>query len=341
MPSKKKSPPGKTAAAPEAELPGEAVDTGSQVPIVVAIGASAGGLEALEHFFAVMPHDCGLSYVVIMHLLPEGPALLPALLRRYTPMEVVAIEDEMPIVANTVYVLSGGWDLTLDGGRLQLRELAVSPKPHHPIDRFFNSLALELAERAVAVVLSGSGTDGSEGVKKVRATGGIVLVQDPESATSPGMPRSAIDTGAADFVLAADQLPEKIAEIARGTCTLSPRACRTTTLDEELQTICTIVKARTGNDFSSYKVNTVLRRIERRMSVHDTGGIGKYIVLLRDNPLEAQALSQDILIGVTSFFRDPGRRSCRVCSRTETPTTRSAFGTPAAPQARKSTRWPS
>jgi two-component system, chemotaxis family, CheB/CheR fusion protein len=305
MPSKKKSPPGKTAAAPEAELPGEAVDTGSQVPIVVAIGASAGGLEALEHFFAVMPHDCGLSYVVIMHLLPEGPALLPALLRRYTPMEVVAIEDEMPIVANTVYVLSGGWDLTLDGGRLQLRELAVSPKPHHPIDRFFNSLALELAERAVAVVLSGSGTDGSEGVKKVRATGGIVLVQDPESATSPGMPRSAIDTGAADFVLAADQLPEKIAEIARGTCTLSPRACRTTTLDEELQTICTIVKARTGNDFSSYKVNTVLRRIERRMSVHDTGGIGKYIVLLRDNPLEAQALSQDILIGVTSFFRDP------------------------------------
>jgi len=305
MPPKRNLSSGKNGTVPETEPAIEMKGTTSAVPMVVGIGASAGGLEALEHFFAVMPHDCGLSYVVIMHLLPEGPALLPALLRRYTPMEVVAVEEEMPLAANTVYVLSGGWDLTLAGGRFKLEERAVSPRPHHPVDRFFNSMALELAERAVAVVLSGSGTDGAEGVKKVREAGGIVLVQDPESATSTGMPRSAIDTGATDFVLSADQLPEKIAEIARGTCTLSPRACHTTTLDEELQTICTIVKARTGNDFSSYKVNTVLRRIERRMSVHDTGGIGKYIALLRENPLEAQALSQDILIGVTSFFRDP------------------------------------
>jgi len=305
MPPKRKSSSGKNRPVPATEPALETKGAGSEVPMVVAIGASAGGLEALEHFFAVMPHDCGLSYVVIMHLLPEGPALLPALLRRYTPMEVVAVEEETPLAANTVYVLSGGFDLFLDGGRLKLEERAVSPGPHHPVDRFFNSMALELAERAVAVVLSGSGTDGAAGVRRVREAGGVVLVQDPESATSPGMPRSALETGAADFVLSAEELPEKIAEIARGTCTLSPRACRTTTLDEELQTIFTIVKAKTGNDFSSYKANTVLRRIERRMSVHDTGGIGKYIALLRDNPLEAQALSQDILIGVTSFFRDP------------------------------------
>jgi PAS domain S-box-containing protein len=272
------------------------------IPLVVGIGASAGGLEALEHFFAVMPPDCGLSYVVLMHILPEGPALLPALLRRYTPMAVVTVVEGMPLAANTVHVLPGGWDLTLDDGRFKLTTAAP---PHHPIDRFFASLARELTERAVAVVLSGAGTDGAAGVQKIREAGGLVLVQDPESALSPGMPRSAIATGAADFVLTADQLPEKIAEIARGTCALPPRTCRTNTLDEELQTICSIVSAVTSRDFSSYKANTVLRRIERRMAVHETGGFGKYIALLREDPLEAKALCQDILIGVTSFFRDP------------------------------------
>ena len=305
MPPKKNSSSGKSSRAPAAEPAIEAGEAASPVPIAVGIGASAGGLEALEHFFVVMPPDCGVSYVVIMHLPPEGPELLPTLLRRYTPMEVMTAEEGMPLSPNTVYVLPPGWDLALDGGRFKLEEHAQPLRPHHPVDRFFGSLALELAERAVAVVLSGSGTDGAEGVKRVREAGGIVLVQDPESATSPGMPKNTIATGAADFVLTADQLPEKIAEIARGTCALPPRTCRTTTLDEKLQTIFTIVKARTGHDFSSYKANTVLRRIERRMAVNDTGGIGKYIALLRENPQEAQALCQDILIGVTSFFRDP------------------------------------
>jgi len=305
MSSKEKSSETKSGLTSAVKPVSEAGEAAIRVSVVVGIGASAGGLEALEHFFAVMPHDCGLSYVVIMHILPEGPALLPGLLRRYTPMEVVTVEEGMQLSANTVYVLPGGFDLALEGGRLKLEEHPPSLKLPHPVDRFFGSMAHELSERAVAVVLSGSGTDGAQGVNRIREAGGIVLVQDPESATSPGMPSSAIATGSVDFVLTADQLPEKIAEIARGTCTLPPRACRMTSLEEELQTIFTIVKARTGNDFSSYKANTILRRIERRMTVHDTAGIGKYIAFLRENPLEAQALSQDILIGVTSFFRDP------------------------------------
>jgi two-component system CheB/CheR fusion protein len=260
--------------APAAAASCETSEAATAIPLVVGIGASAGGLEALEHFFAVMPPDCGLSYVVIMHLLPEEPTHLPALLRRYTAMEVVTIEEGMSLAANTVHVLPGGWDLTLEGGRFKLEEPAQSHRPHHSVDRFFGSLARELAQRAVAVVLSGSGTDGAAGVKRVREAGGIVLVQDPESAISTGMPKSAIATGATDFVLSTEQLPEKIAGIARGTCTLPPRTCRTNTLDEELQTICSIVKAGTGHDFSSYKTNTVLRRIERRMAVNETGGFG-------------------------------------------------------------------
>ena len=305
MPSHQKTSPDQCSVTATTEPAGVTGETVATIPLAVGIGASAGGLEALEHFFAVMPPDCGLSYVVIMHLLPEGPAFLPALLRRYTAMEVVTAEEGMPLAANTVHVLTGGWDLTLENGHFKVAEPAPALRPHHPIDRFFASLAQGLAERAVAVVLSGSGTDGAAGVKKIREAGGIVLVQDPESAISPGMPRSAIATGAADFVLSTEQLPEKIAEIARGTCILPPRTCRTNTLEEELQTICALVKTGTSHDFSSYKANTVLRRIERRMAVHETGGFGKYIALLREDPLEAKALCQDILIGVTSFFRDP------------------------------------
>jgi two-component system, chemotaxis family, CheB/CheR fusion protein len=167
------------------------------------------------------------------------------------------------------------------------------------------SLAQAKGKDTIAVVLSGFGTDGTEGVKAVSAAGGTVIVQEPASAGSPAMPRSAIATGAASLILPAEEIPLKIAEIARGTCSLATQACRPTTLEEELHAIFAIVKAKTGHDFSSYKTNTVLRRIERRMAVNDVGGIGKYIALLRESTQEAHALCQDILIGVTSFFRDP------------------------------------
>ncbi len=275
--------------------------------LVVAIGASAGGQEALEQFFTIMPTDCGVSFVVVMHLPPDGPSFLAEMLGRYTTMEVVTAEEGMPLVPNRIQVIPAGRELTMNGDRLLLHlEGPVELRRlDHPIDRLFRSLAQAKGKDAIAVVLSGFGTDGTEGVKAVSAAGGVVIVQEPASAGSPAMPRSAIASGAAGLILPAEEIPVKIAEIARGTCSLASHACRPTTLEEELHTIFAIVKAKTGHDFSSYKASTVMRRIERRMAVNDAGGIGKYIALLRKNPHEAHALCQDILIGVTSFFRDP------------------------------------
>ena len=272
---------------------------------VVGIGVSAGGQGALEQFFAAMPSDCGISFVVIMHIPPDGPSFLAEMLERYTPMAVVTAEEEMELAPNRIHVIPAGRDLTLSGGRLRLEEPAGARGVRHPIDRFFSSLAAELKARAIAVVLSGYGLDGTVGAKEVKAAGGTVIVQEPESAITPAMPRSVVASGVADYVLPAEGMAAKIAEIARGTCSLPSRACKVTTLDEELATVFSLVKFATGHDFSSYKVNTVMRRIERRMAVNETAGLNKYIAFLRENEQEAHALAQDILIGVTSFFRDP------------------------------------
>ena len=273
--------------------------------LVVGIGASAGGQAALEQLFTTMPHDCGVSFVVVMHIPPEGPSYLSEMLGRYTPMEVMTAEDGMALAPDRVHVIPPGRDLVVNEGRLRLEKPGERRALPHPIDHFFHSLATDFKERAVAVLLSGFGTDGSEGVRAVGEAGGVVLVQKPDTAINPAMPRSAIATGAADFILPAEEMPGKIAEIARGNCSFHHGACQTTTLDDELAAIFAIIKARTGHDFSSYKQNTVLRRIERRMAMNDVSGIGKYIALIKENPQEAQALCQDILIGVTSFFRDP------------------------------------
>ena len=272
---------------------------------VVGIGASAGGQAPLEHIFTTLPTDCNLSFVVVMHLPPDGPPLLADLLRRYTPMEVLTAEDGTLLLPNTVHVIPPGADLTVSDGRLRVEARPSGPAgANHPIDRFFTSLAAGFGERAIAVVLSGFGTDGAEGVIRIKESGGTVLVQEPETAVNPPMPRNTIATGAADMVLSMEEIPVKIAEIARGHCTLPQRACLTTTLDEDLSCIFSVVKATTGHDFSSYKRNTLMRRIERRMTVNESGGLRKYLALLEQDPQEAQALSQEILIGVTRFFRD-------------------------------------
>jgi len=271
---------------------------------VVAIGASAGGHEPLEHIFTTVPADCNLCFVVVMHIPAEGPSLLADIIRRYTSMEVLTAEDGMPLRPNTVHVIPPGILLTVKKGRLSFDREESHVATPHPIDVFFTSLAADFGRHAIAVVLSGFGLDGSEGVKRIREGGGIVLVQEPATAVNPSMPQNAIATGAADMVLPAEDIPARIAQIARGECHLPQRACLSTTLDEELQELFAILKARTGHDFSSYKRNTILRRIERRMTVNESGGLRKYLTFLGENPQEAQALCQEILIGVTSFFRD-------------------------------------
>ena len=271
--------------------------------LVVGIGASAGGQAALEQFFTSIPHDCGVSFVVIMHIPPAGPSFLADMLGRYTAMTVTTAEEGALLLPDRVYVIPAGRDIIVNEGRLSL----VQPEPHrahHPIDRFFRSLAMEMQERAVAVLLSGSGMDGTEGAMGVRLAGGTVIVQEPGTALHPAMPQSAIAAGAASIVLPAEEIAGKITEIANGKCAIPASACQLTSLDEELRTIFGIVKERTGHDFSSYKRNTVIRRIERRMAVNDVAGMKKYVALLETSEQEAHALGQDILIGVTSFFRD-------------------------------------
>ena len=275
-------------------------------PFTVGIGASAGGHEPLEHIFLAIPADCDLSFVVVMHLPPDGPPLLADIIKRYTTMEVLTVENGMSLRPNTVHVIPPGKELTVSDGRLQLHDPDEwKGRPRHPVDRFFTSLAADFGERAIAVVLSGSGSDGSRGVKHVKERGGLVIVQEPKTAINPDMPQNAISTGVADIILPAEEIADKLAEIVRGECHLPRQACMTTTFDEELQALFTLLKDRTGHDFSSYKRNTVLRRIERRMAVNEAGGLRKYLAILEENPQEAQTLCEDFLIGVTRFFRDP------------------------------------
>jgi two-component system CheB/CheR fusion protein len=270
--------------------------------MVVGIGASAGGQEALEQFFTVMPADCGLAFVVVMHLPPDGPSFLAEMLAPHTSMTVLTAGDGMPCRPNTVYVIPAGKELTLRDGQFQLQAPTGPGGTPHPVDRFFHSLASDKKEHAVAVVLSGAGTDGAAGAIAVSDAGGIVLVQQPDSAANPSMPLNTLASGAVDLVLPTEDIAEKLAGMANVSTLRAPGAY---TLEEDLAAIFTIVKARTGHDFSSYKRNTVIRRIERRMAVRDIAEIKKYLALLEADEKEARALWQEILIGVTSFFRDP------------------------------------
>lgn len=184
--------------------------------LVVGIGASAGGQAALEQLFSAMPADCGLAFVVIMHLHPDGPSYLPEILGRCTSMPVLTAQDGMPLQPDTVHVIPSGTNLTIVEGRVRIETAERTRGTHHPIDHFFQSLAADAAGNGVAVLLSGFGIDGSAGIKAVREAGGVVLVQEPASAVNPAMPNSAIATGAADFVLPVEEIAPRIAEIARG-----------------------------------------------------------------------------------------------------------------------------
>jgi two-component system CheB/CheR fusion protein len=274
---------------------------------VVCLGASAGGLETLEQFFTNMAPDSGMAFVVVVHLDPTHKTLLPELLVRYTRMEVCTAEEGMTVEPNVVYVIPANRDMTISGGQLRLEEPQAPRGMRHTIDVFLRSLAADMEENAIAVILSGTGTDGTQGVKAVKEVGGIVVVQDETTAKYPGMPQSAIATGVADLILPTPKMPEKIMEIALRSTLLVQRKETEPALQmaEQLKVIFHIVNASTGNDFSSYKVSTIMRRIERRMAVNDIIDIDDYIRFLEKKPGESKALYKEFLIGVTSFFRDP------------------------------------
>ena len=297
------------------ETPREAgpapASTGAETPAVfsgqvVAIGASAGGLDALERVFGALPVDTGAAFVVIQHLSPDHKSMMDNLLARYTAMPVRVAGHDMPLAPNAVFLIPPAKSMRIAGDRLLL-----SPKPEHglslPIDVFFSSMAEQCADRGTAVVLSGTGSDGSRGIPAVNAAGGFVFVQEPSSAKFDGMPRSAVGTGLADVVAPAEELAERLAAHLRAPRHGAMRLLGGSpppSLAEPLEGVLELLLGSSGIDFRDYKPTTVLRRIERRMQVQHAASLAAYRDALAASADEQAVLRRELLIPVTRFFRD-------------------------------------
>lgn len=271
--------------------------------LVVGIAASAGGLEALGQFITHLPAVSPMGYVVVQHMAPQHRSMLTQLLGRQTDMKVVEISDGLRVEPNVVYITPPNADLDIRGGVLHLRRphAAVGPKPS--VDYFFTSLAEDQGENAVGIILSGTGSDGAHGIRAVKAAGGITMAQDEESARYNGMPRSAVETGCVDFVLSPDRMGPELTELL-----VRPRRDALPPADETqdaISRIMKLVKRRHGVDFSNYKQATILRRLKRRMAACRTDKLQDYLAFVENQPGELEQLKNDILISVTSFFRDP------------------------------------
>lgn len=278
---------------------------GAEAPIV-GIGASAGGLEALSLFFNAMPPNTGLVFIVVVHLDPTHQSQLSSLLARQTAMPVVDIQDGMALQINHVYIIVPDRDLVVEASALRLVE-PVQPRGHrHPVDVLFKSLAEQKRERAIAVVLSGTGTNGTQGLRDIRANGGLILIQDTRTAKFDGMPRSAISAGLADHVLAPGQMPITILSYLEHGYITSPGPPVEPPLDDQAQLnkVLAFLRSYSAENFRSYKPATLLRRITRRMSFQGIQNIDQYIAILKNHPMEIEALAADLLISVTGFFRD-------------------------------------
>ncbi|OIO54189.1 MAG: chemotaxis protein CheB [Alphaproteobacteria bacterium CG_4_10_14_0_2_um_filter_63_37] len=273
---------------------------------IVGIGASAGGLEALELFFAHLPADCGMAFVVVLHLDPTHKGMMPELLGRTTTMPVVQAKSRMRVLPNHVYVIPPNHDLSILHDTLHLLDPSAPRGLRLPIDFFLRTLAQDRSDLAVAIILSGMGSDGAQGVRVIKEMGGLVLVQDPTTAKFNGMPNSAVATGMVDVVAPIEALPRRLLDCMGHPSSLSPPSPPNIRgKSEALDTIFILLRAHTGHDFSLYKQTTVLRRIERRMGVHQIDRIDQYLRFLRETPQELTLLFKELLIGVTSFFRDP------------------------------------
>jgi two-component system CheB/CheR fusion protein len=272
---------------------------------IVGIGASAGGLEALEKFLGHVPEKSGMAFVIIQHMDPTHKGIMVEILQRGTPMKVIQVADGTRVRPDSVYVIPPNKDMSILHGTLRLFDPLAPRGLRLPIDFFFRSLAEDRQQGSIAVILSGMGSDGTLGIRAIKENAGIVLVQEPASAKFDGMPRSAVNSGLADFVAPVEELPGKIiAYVAHG-----PLAKTDLPLEDgarsSLEKIFILLRTKTGHDFSLYKKNTLYRRIERRMGIHQIDKIATYVRYLQENPQEREFLFKELLIGVTSFFRDP------------------------------------
>ncbi len=273
---------------------------------IVGLGASAGGLEALAQFLAHVPRASGLAYVVVQHLDPTHKAMLTELLQRTTTMPVREATAARRVEPDVVYVIPPNTELTVVDGRLHLDTPAQPRGLRLPIDTLFCSLARDQGERAIGVVLSGMGADGTIGLQAIKSQGGLTLAQEPASAQFDSMPRSAITAGACDIVAPAAELPRRIALVTSEQPSPSPKPAGTDAdNDQSLHAILGLLRERSKHDLTHYKTSTVRRRIDRRLGVHGFNSLASYERFIRENPQELDLLFKEMLIGVTRFFRDP------------------------------------
>ncbi|MGH8218511.1 MAG: chemotaxis protein CheB, partial [Steroidobacteraceae bacterium] len=279
---------------------------------IVAIGASAGGLEAVSELLAALPSKSGMAYVVVQHLDPGHESLLAELLGKKTAMPVEPVHDGIEIQANHVYVIPPNASLTVNAERLHLAP-RVTDRPHHPADIFFTSLAEARGDTAIGIVLSGGDSDGSLGVQAIKHNGGITFAQEPASARFPNMPNNAIETDCVDFVLRPGDIARELGRLgahpylrtAPGLPTEPGEAARVTREEEHLRRVFRRLRTSHGVDFTHYKRSTLRRRLARRMALRKVDEVPDYVAVLEDDPAEVAALYQDFLIRVTGFFRDP------------------------------------
>ncbi|MCX6879700.1 MAG: PAS domain-containing protein [Verrucomicrobia bacterium] len=273
---------------------------------IVGIGASAGGLEALELFLKNVPAGSGMAFVIVQHLDPTHKGIMAELLQRGTPMKVMQVKDRTHVQPDCVYVIPPNKDLSILHGVLLLLDPVTPRGLRLPIDFFFRSLAEDAQERGLGVILSGMGSDGTLGLKAIKGKAGAIFVQDPATAKFDGMPRSAVDAGLADVVAPVEALPGRIIAYLKHIPSIPDTGLAAEDKSHSaFEKVVLLLRSQTGHDFSLYKKNTVYRRIERRMGIHQIGKIATYVRFLRENPQEAVLLFNELLIGVTSFFRDP------------------------------------
>ncbi len=306
--------------APEIVTPGEDGDAADAVHeddaadadearndvLIVGIGASAGGLEALQQFFDHMPGDSGMAFVVVTHLPTGRVSLMPELLARHSPMPVAEISGPTRVEPNRVYLARGGAAVGIEAGTLRPEDPSQGSARQLLIDSFFRSLAREAGGHAIGIVLSGTGSDGTLGVKEIKAQSGMTMAQEEGSARYSSMPHSAIASLHVDYVLSPEEMPKQLLSYAS---TLARRVHLTKQPPPDgadlFGRIFLLLRSRTGHDFSYYKGTTIRRRVERRMNVHQIESLRDYLYFLQNNPVELDRLFKELLIGVTSFFRDP------------------------------------
>jgi two-component system CheB/CheR fusion protein len=293
------------AAFPAGDKPSRGKSSNGNFPIV-AIGASAGGLEAFEQFFTHMPSDAGIAFVLIPHLDPNHPSMMTDLIGRLTKMIVVEGEDGMLVQPDHIYIIPPNRYIALFHKTIQLSIPADPRGLRMPIDFFFRSLAEDAGERAICIILSGTGTDGTLGLRAINGAGGMSMVQEPATAKYDGMPQSAIKSGHTDFILPVEKMPEQL--IGYMSRFYQKASGQVLSLPEHtpgsMQKIFMLLRSKTGHDFSQYKKNTILRRIEKRMSVYQIEDTAQYVHYLQNHPEEVNLLFNEFLIGVTNFFRN-------------------------------------